>query len=174
MKRIFRFFALAAVGTALMGMVSCGKDEEKTSEEDIVITESATYAVYFNNNVIAAGDTVVCQPTLSDMRNGLARFDFLFFNKTETPVSSMVKLEMADGPSSMNHVLVCGGANNQCMEQDCPWTSEAYPIEPGLDTQHPLSVEFTPGTGEQAVYRLRVMEQGKTDNAQIIYFNVIL
>jgi hypothetical protein len=166
MKKISRLMMAATLMLGMVSMVSCGKDDEKSKED--TYTESASYEVMYGGNKLAAGQVVEHNVSLVERENDDAEVDFIVVNKTDGSLSTVHRVELSEGPSSMNKVPVCYG---QCNEVDCPYTSDPYVIEHGPDPL-PLQIHLYPSQHSSAntgTYKVTIAESDGMKNPQVFF-----
>jgi hypothetical protein len=169
MKKFTKFLMAGIMMSAMVGFISCSKDEEK---EETTIEESTSYAIYYEGQALTAGQTIVVSPTADLSENPDVAADLFMYNKTSNTLNTCFKVELVDGPASMNEAPVCYGV---CQSQQLPYTHEPISLAPGMDPK-PIQVHVYMGLHEGAhtgTYRITVGEGTSLANPQVcnIKFN---
>lgn len=171
MKKFTHFMMAAALALASFGMVACGDDDEKDNG-NTTYEESASYAIYYEGQALKAGQTIVVSPTAAQIDLDDVEADLFMYNKTDNTLNTCFKVELVDGPASMNEAPVCYGV---CQSQQLPYTHEPISLAPGMDPK-PIQVHVYMGLHEGAhtgTYRITVGEGTSLANPQVcnIKFN---
>ncbi len=160
--------ASMAMCVALMGLVACEPDPEPTPD---ILTESSTYAIHYNGNAVAAGETIVIHPSLDEISNDLAIVHLLLENKTNTIQSTAMKVEKIEGPAAMDDLMICFGED--CNSPTAPWTSSTFNLEPGVNENFPISFDYAPRkVSEKTTYRMTIGKGTSLEDPQVILINV--
>ena len=126
------------------------------------------YAFYFNGTEVQPLDTVTYTANESDLANTVFAVNLILQNKTRDVLSTIQRVDQLSGPASMQDVEICGGGN-------CPWDGKPYDLQPGLNEDLPLAIDFNTaktGTGVSALYKVHVGMAPDFQNATSIYLRV--
>jgi hypothetical protein len=169
MKKTFRIMLAAAVSVAMLGFTACKEKEENQTHDEK--TESATYAIHYDGSAVAAGSTIIYQPTLTESNADFASVDLLLENKTNANQQTCLKIERTEGPDQMNHIMICYGET--CKDGDCPWSSDAFTLVPGINNDMLVKFEYSPSqVTSKTTYRLTVGKGATFTDPQVVYINV--
>lgn len=164
MKKFTKFLMAGIMMSAMVGFISCSKDEEK---EETTIEESTSYAIYYEGQALTAGQTIVVSPTADLSENPDVAADLFMYNKTSNTLNTCFKVELVEGPESMGaDVPVCYGV---CRMHNLPYTHESIALAPGLD-QNAIQVHVYTDMREginNATYRITVGEGNQLANPQV-------
>ena len=170
MKNIFKYLAVMAMSVALTGLVACDPEPDPEPTPD-TYTESTTYAIIYEDNAVAAGTTLVYNPSDDEIRNGLAVIHLLLENKTSETVSTVMIVEKTEGPAAMDDLMIC--FNEDCNNPTAPWTSSPFTLEPGVNYQMPISFDYNPSkVTSKTTYRVSICKSGSLEDPQVIFINV--
>lgn len=151
---------IAAVTVLTLGLTACNKDDEDDNG-NTPLTESTTYQITYNSEVVMAGDTI---------DNGSFSVKVKVKNITETNQQTYVKVERVAGSSAMNSVILC---TNICYDATpCPFVSEsAFTIYANSEQEVELKYfSLTPHKTEMnATYRITVGKGTSLDDPQIYF-----
>lgn len=168
MKKITHFMMAAALTLATAGFVACGDKDNENSEGNTTYEESATFAIYYQGQKIAAGDTIQMVPTDAQVRNDFAQADIDVENKTANALQACISMTKVEGPSAQNEVEIC--FSGACRTFTCPFTSDPFTMEPGQASANRITYDYTPSAiTEHTLYRLSVGEGSDMANAQVIF-----
>lgn len=171
MKNIFKSLAMIAIGTAMLGLVACEDTDDDPIDTTETYSESASYAIIYNGDAIAAGATLEVHPTIDQVTMDFAAINILLENKTDGNLETMIKMEKLEGPDEMNKIMICYGET--CKNPDCPWTSDAFTLTPGINENMAISFDYTPSkVGNKTVYRMTVGKAASLDDAQVILISI--
>ena len=170
MKKFTKFLMAATVLFAAMNLTACNKDDEKTEPTPNPGEASAKYEIMYLGRTLEPGQVIYCNLTDEQRANDDAEVDVYMKNITDATLNTHFRVELADGPETMNEVPVCYG---ECLIQQCPYTSEAIQLAPGIDTK-PLQLHVYPsqhGRSGSGSYRITVGEGSSLANPQVFYVN---
>ncbi|MBQ8704178.1 MAG: hypothetical protein IJ524_07375 [Bacteroidales bacterium] len=161
MKNIFKYLAAVAIGFALTGLVACG-GKEKT--EDL-------YAFRYDGQTVDADATVYFTPTADQVRANWAIVEFLMENKSDANQETYMKVERVSGPEAMDDLTICFGET--CNSGTCPWTSKAFTLVPGVNTEIPVDLEYEPRIIDgPSVYRITIGKGSALENPRVMYIDI--
>ena len=167
MKNIFKYLAIAAMSVALTGLVACDPEPEPEPEPD-TYSVSSSYNVIYEGATLTPGQVIVHEVSMSEGVNDDAEVDLRVENKTNGTLSTVHCVELTEGPESMKQVPVCYGA---CRVVDCPYTSNPYSLEPGVDPT-PLQIHLYPsfhGDTHTGTYKVTIAEAGTLANPMVFF-----
>lgn len=163
MKNIFKYVAVAAISIAMMGLVSCKKDDSTT--------ESATYAYVYQDQTVKANETIVFHPSQQEIRDDFATVEFLIENKTSEELSSVMKVEKVEGPEALNDLMICYGST--CKNGPCPWVSDPFMLVPGINQNMVIKLDYFPSqVTSKTVYRITIGKGTSISDPQVMLLNV--
>lgn len=168
--KTMKFLMAAFVMMATVSLTGCNKDDEKTGE---TYPASTSYAIHYQGRVLEPGQTVVYNVTEADRTADEAMVDFFIENKTQESLQTRFKVEFVEGPDSMNELPVCYG---QCKPVTCPYQSEVFTLEPGVDTRA-LQIHCYPSlhqAGAKGTYKITVGKTGSMDDPQVFFLQFVL
>lgn len=161
MKNVFKYLALVAMGFALTGLVACN-DKEKA--EDL-------YAFQYDGKTVDADATVYFTPTTAQVRDNWAVVDFLMENTSDANLETCMKVERVSGPAALDALTICFGET--CKIGTCPWTSEAFTLVPGVNTDIPVHLEYEPGIIDgPSVYRITIGKGSALESPRAMYLDI--
>ncbi len=167
MKKITKLLTAAAMLFAVAGFAACGEDEPETT----TYTESNSYAIIYEGESIAAGQTITYHPTDRQIDLDLAAIDLLMENKTDANLETCIKIEKLEGPEEMNNLMICYGET--CKSPTAPWTSDAFTLTPGVNDNMQVKFDYSPSAvTSKTVYRFTVAKSGSMGDPQVILINV--
>lgn len=171
MKKITNLLMAAFVLSASMSLASCSKDEKK-DDPTSTPTESATYAFNYMNRTLEPGQTVYFHPTAEQMANDWAIVEFMLENKSSEEQMTYMKVERIGGPSSFDNLTICFGES--CKIGTCPWTSDEFVLVPGVNSEMPISVEYSPSTAasENGLYRITIGKGSNLADPQVMMLDM--
>ena len=180
MKKTARFLLAALVMGATVSLVACDKEtkDDPTPEVEIITTDwqsetheaSNSYALHFNNVPVNAGEVVDYEVSESDRSLDVAMPTLVIENLTKENLMTSQKVELVEGPVTMQEVEICGGGN-------CPWDGKDYEIVPGLNPDKSIYVKVHPSKcpdNTTAVYRITVGQTSELANPQVIFVRIKL
>lgn len=164
-----KLFLAAFVMMATLSLTGCGKDDEDTNYE-----ASKSYAIRYQGRVLEPGEKVVYNVTFTDRTNDEAVVDFFFENITQQSLQTRFKVEFVEGPESMKELPVCYG--DQCRDVKCPYTSEIFTLEPGVD---PIALQIhctlsNHAEGSKGTYKITVGNTGSMNDPQVFFLQFVL
>ena len=164
MKNIFKYVAVAAICTAMIGLVSCKKEDNTTSA-------SKSYAFVYQGQTIEPNQTIDFHPTGDEVRNDFATVEFLIENKTSEELSSVMKVEKVEGPDALNDLMICYGAT--CKNGSCPWVSDPFTLVPGINQNMMIKLDYFPSNvTSKTVYRVTIGKGTSMSDPQVMLINV--
>lgn len=170
MKKMFKYLASLAMCVALAGLTACEPEPDPEPTPD-TYTESGSYAILYNGEAIAAGETLTYNPSIGETTNDLAVIHLLFENKTESPLSTVMKVEKIEGPAAMDDLMVCFG--EECNSPTAPWTSNPFTLEPGVNSDFPVTFDYAPSkVTSKTTYRMTIGKGSALEDPQVILINV--
>ena len=163
MKNIFKYVAALAMCVTLAGLVACG--EETGTSRDV-------FAFQYDGQSVADGATVYFTPTRQEVNSDWAKVSFYLENKTDANVQTVMKVERLSGPAELDNLSICFGET--CKTGTCPWTSDAFSLVPGVNSDMPILIEYTPSVINNAtsVYRITVGEGSAMDNPRVLLIDI--
>ncbi len=170
MKNIFKYLATMAMCVALTGLVACDPEPDPEPTPD-TYTESATYGIIYDDAHVAAGEILTIHPTLGEIDNDFVSIELLPENKTDNSLETKMKVELLEGPDVMKDIMICYGET--CKNPTCPWTSDAFTLEPGVNYNMLVKFDYAPSkVTSKTTYRLTLGKGASLDDPQVILINV--
>ncbi len=160
-----------ALMAATIGMVSCTEKEPAPQEPEPSDNE-VLYTFHYQGRTLEPEQTVYFYPSAEDVQEDWATTTDIFIENTSSAdLQSVLKLEKVMGDDNANTVLFCFG--EQCMSAECPWTSGALTITPGVNDDLPLHIQYTPSQVEgTTVYRITVGKGTSLTNSQTMLLSL--
>ena len=166
MKTMIKLLTAAAMLIAVTGFVACNDEKENTT-----YTDSKSYAIIYEGENVAAGQTVTFHPTARQIEQDFASIDLLMENKTESNLQTCLKIEKTEGPAEMDNMMVCYGET--CKSPTAPWTSDPFTLVPGINEDMLIRFDYTPSSvTSKTTYRFTVAKSGSMADPQVIYLTV--
>ena len=170
MKNIFKYLAAMAMCVALTGLVACDPEPDPQPEPD-TYTESTTYGIIYNEEYVAAGQTLVIHPTAEELNNDFSTIELLLDNKTSDDITTTMKVEKTEGPDAMNDIMICYGET--CKNGSCPWSSDPFILEPGINYNMMIKFDYSPSlVTSKTTYRMTIGKGASFEDPQVIFINV--
>lgn len=194
MKKTMKLLAMVLMVTSLVALGACTEkenpqptptetnDPEPEPEPDpepepgTGYETSTTFAVHYDGMAVAAGDTVFYHISPADVENDWVKIDFVMENLTGEPVGTTVRINWQEGVQSMK--TLDGVCTNVCLQdQTCPFNSDVFTLNSGLNQLTPLSIEFKPSnhaTDAWATYKVTVGKGSRRTDPQVFFLKVDL
>ena len=171
MKNIFKTLAMAAMSIVMVGLVACDPEPDPTPVTPPATTQSALYAFQFDGQTVAAGDTILYNPTKTQIDADLAQVHFYMVNKTDEELSTVMKVELVSGPAELNMLEICYDDN--CRNYSCPWTSEPFTLVPGVNTDMRMTIDYAPSViNGTSIYRITIGKGSAMEEPQVMFLNM--
>ena len=170
MKNIFKTMSMIAISTAMFALSACGGDEP-TPDNNETYNESGSYAILYNGSAVAAGETLTFHPSASEIDFDWATIHLLPENKTGNALSTVMKVELAEGPDAMKDLSICYGET--CKTGVAPWTSDPFTLEPGVNQNMEILFDYTPSkVTAKTTFKLTMGKGTAMEDPQVIFINV--
>lgn len=179
MKNIFKYLAVMAMGVALTGQVSCGDDPEPEPDNNnngspVVVdptVQSGSYKFHYLDRDLQPGQTVYYYPTQEEADNEWADVDFYIENLTGSNLETVMKVERIGGPEAFDALTIC--FDEICKNGTCPWTSDAFTVEPGVNDNLTIKVEYNPRSAtEPGVYQITIGKGASLADPQVMFLSM--
>lgn len=174
MNRIIRSLAIVLL---TLGVAACDKNNEGNetpTPQPTPVDTTPAYAFVYQGQTLSAGDTIQYYPTAeeADPENDMAAVVFYLNNLTGTAQQTCMKVVMEEGPMSMGSYLeVCFGS--ECTGGPNPWTSNAFNVNPGLNSDLPIKFDYRPSLVDgTALFKFVVGQNTSLARPQTMYIRV--
>lgn len=150
MKKTFTF-AMALAALALLGANA----------------NAQQYALHLGETTYANGDTAVYTPQDWEYDLNQTVCNILIENLTDGVLNTTQEATVVSGPQGQ-HLEICAGGN-------CPWNGQPYDLEPGLNSEKPITLELSLDksyTGESLV-KVVVGNSPELGNSTTLYVRVV-
>lgn len=182
MKKFTHFLMASLFMTAMIGFAGCSKEDDNKDNNhhndnpnpQEEYEESTSYAIYYGGEKVLAGQTVVYNLTDRHRDDDYVSVEFIPENLTGGVAMTVVRLDMIEGPNSMKNISFC---TDMCRDVTCPYTSDPYQLEPGMNSITPISYHCYPsqkGSGVSALYKLTVGLGENIEDPQVFFLRVNL
>lgn len=171
MKKTFKMMMAAVMTMAMVGFVACKKDDDKKSDDSQqqeTYEESTSFEIIHNGQAVAAGATVEHTFTAEELDIDDADVALYVKNKTDNTLQRVYKVELAEGPSSMERAPICYG---QCTDRFLPYTSEAVNLAPGTDNTA-IQIHLYPsshGSAHTGTYKVTIGNGTNLEDPQVCF-----
>ncbi|MBP3763066.1 MAG: hypothetical protein J6I49_04190 [Bacteroidales bacterium] len=178
MKKVTKLLAMALMLAGAAFGAACGNDDDKPTPPPPLTwenpdpsdyTSSGTYAMHYQNKPLPTGNTIEYRITEADFSTEQAIVMLIIENKTSQDEVTSQGIELLEGPEALRNVDICGAGS-------CPWDGNPYILEPGINNEKFLAIEFDPNTVARpytALYKVTVGKGRRMEDPEVVFMRVI-
>ncbi len=171
MKNIFKHVAMVAMSIVALSLTACDPTPETPDPEPDPTIASSLYAFQYNNQTMAAGDTIHFHPDRNQISNDMAQVNFYMVNKTEQELPTVMKVDLVSGPNELKTLEIC--YSGSCRTYSCPWTSENFTLVPGVNTDLLMTIDYAPSViNGESIYRITIGKGTAMEESQVMFLSM--